>query len=54
MAWLRSQLALSWLGYDHVRMSTRPCGCNTTTLLNLNRAHHFGFGAVSEGRRRND
>jgi hypothetical protein len=32
----------------------RPCGCNTTTLLNLNRAHHFGFGAVSKERRRND
>jgi hypothetical protein len=33
---------------EPVFAKARPCGCNTTNLLNLNRAHHFGFGAVRE------
>ena len=27
----------------------RPCGCNTSVLLNLNRGRHFGFDPVRDG-----
>ena len=32
-----------------VFVKARPCGCNTSVLLNLNRGRHFGFDPVREG-----